>query len=224
MQTILRILTLSYILLWVISMFSIKNEVTPITKEPAKKPFSCFAVNEEGLVAIGYENYAFPTVITICIYSSDGAFQQGYTLNWEQSIGLELYQNTLNIYCSKADMIISVDLTTNEQTSFEIPDDLDNNKHWNYVYRKTKTTVNNKEYVAEKNTFLGILTLRFSDLVVRDENNNEFVVYDASERHQWRTMITSVCFVTAFFVALFGGIRARRNYMKNGYKGRGRLR
>lgn len=219
MKTIVLILVLSHILLSVISTFSIKNEITPITKEPAKKPFSCFAVNEEGLVAIGYENYAFPTVITICIYSSDGVFQQGYTFNWETSVGLELNQNTLNIYCQKADMIISVDLTTNEQTTFEVPEDLDNSKHWNHVYRKTKTTVNNQEYIAEKNTFLGILTRRFSALVVRDENNNEFVVYDASERHQWRTLITSVCFTTAFFVALFDGIRAQRNRMKNGYKG-----
>ncbi len=66
-----------------------------LTKEPKPKTIRCFDVNENGLIAIGSDELF--NVVTVWVYSSEGAFQYGYRFTRNGTYGLRWEKDTLLI-------------------------------------------------------------------------------------------------------------------------------
>ena len=66
----------------------LKNvNISMLADEPPKKTIECFAVNEDGMIAIGCSSSENKMV---CIYTSDGVFQYGYSFKCNGNFGIEL--------------------------------------------------------------------------------------------------------------------------------------
>ena len=84
----------------------LKNvNISMLADEPPKKTIECFAVNEDGLIAIGCNSSENKVV---CIYTSDGVFQYGYSFKCSGNFGIEFDKSVLNIYLVRSDIAIAV--------------------------------------------------------------------------------------------------------------------
>lgn len=166
-----------------------------LADEPPKQSIECFDVNEDGLIAIGSSNGETKTV---CIYTSDGAFQYGYSFKSNGTFGIEFDKNLLNIYFVRSDVILSLDSDGNVLEIRLVQDTTDNNTYRNSLLHSTTRTVGNTTYLVRND--MGILNwvaMSFSQVVTIDATGTETIVYDVNST-QLLKMIAAVVGVIIF--------------------------
>ena len=178
-----------------------------INDEPDKQSISCFDVNKSGLVAIGQGAFERKTV---CVYSSTGDFQYGYTFNSSGSFGLEWDAENLNIYFYRSSVIISVTPTGEIVDVFEVEDSKENNSYVNKFIHATERTVGSTEYCIRNNMgiILNFIAPSYSQIVIKDADGAENIIYDVNSM-QLAKMIT-VIVIVCIFVGTAIGIIVRR--------------
>ena len=119
--------------------------ITRIDEEPRKQGIFCFDVNERGEIAIGYEDFFAGK--TVCVYSSDGAFQYGYRFATLGSYGIELEEDILKIYFVRSDLQVTVHSSGEIESVTEIQDTMENSSYWREILDKSKRKVGEAEYV-----------------------------------------------------------------------------
>lgn len=192
----------------------LKNiNISIFTDEPPKKAITCFDVNEDGVIAIGCSNSENKTV---CIYTSDGVFQYGYSFKYSGNFGIELDKSVLNIYLVRSDVAISVNSVGEVESILKIKNTSENNSYWNNCVFSTSRRIGNTEYVLEND--MGILNLfasSYSQLIITNKNGERIIIYDVNSA-QFSNMIIVVslvivfiCLVTAVVVWKF--IKLKRN-------------
>lgn len=149
-----------------------------LTDEPPRRPIKCFAVNEEGTIAVGSSR---DNNRTVCIYNSDGVFQYGYSFENYGSFGIELDKNVLNIYLVRSDIAISVNSAGEIEDVLKISNTSENNTYWNQHVFSRRRKVGDAEYVIKNDTgILNAFDSSYSQLVVIDKNGEERMIYDVS--------------------------------------------
>ena len=182
-----------------------------LTNEPPKKPFVCFDVNENGLIAIasGDSEKKYITV-----YDRNGIFQFGYSFNCHQSFGIQWDKIMLNIYFVRSDIAASFDNLGNNLEIYRIDDTIDNNAYWNnIVFAKEKNVFNHKYCAKNSNIFMSLFSSDYSELIDIDNNDDVTVVYDAGSEysiHRVIVYISGVLFVVLIIVIIILQYRKKK--------------
>lgn len=151
--------------------------ITRIDEEPRKQGIFCFDVNERGEIAIGYKDFFAGK--TVCVYSSDGAFQYGYRFQDLGSYGIELEEDILKIYFVRGEIAVTVNSLGEIVSVTEIQDTRENNSYWRQILYKNKWKIGETEYVLRNEMgILNIFCASYSRLVVIDGNGTEQIFHD----------------------------------------------
>ncbi len=172
----------------------------PLKAETAKKGIQCFDVNEQGMIAIGQNGSQGKEV---CVYTSQGEFLYGYAFDCTQSFGVEWDEENLNIYFVRSDIIISLDPDANIVDIKEVQNTIDNNTHRNrLLYADTRTVGDTTYLIRNDMGVLNWLATSYSQIVVKDSDGTETIVYDVNARQRTGMIITVSLVVVIFSIAV----------------------
>ena len=170
--------------------------ISPLKAESTKRGIQCFDVNEQGMIAIGQNTSERKTV---CVYSNEGVFQYGYAFNCTGDFGVEWDGVKLNIYFVRSDIIISLDPDANIVDIEEVQNTIDNNTHRNRLLYSDTRMVGNTTYLIRNDMgVLNWLATSYSQIVVKDSDGTETIIYDMNAR-QLTGMIILICLVFVIF-------------------------
>lgn len=174
----------------------LKNvNISMLADEPPKKTIECFDVNEDGMIAIGCSSSENKTV---CIYTSDGIFQYGYSFIYSGNFGVELDKSVLNIYLVRSDISIAVNSVGEVESILKIQNTSENNSYWNDCIFSTRRKIGDTEYFLEND--MGILNLfasSYSRLITTNKYGEESIIYDVNSA-QLSNMVVVVGGVIVF--------------------------
>ncbi len=178
-------------------------KLSMITEEPRKIAIDCFDVNEKGEIAIGRSEYNNKTV---CIYTSDGDFQYGYSFFSQGSFGVELNNDILLIYFVRSDIVIAVNPMGEIESILGIKNTIENNSYWNNFVHLTKRKIGDTEYTIRNDMgFFNLLASSYSQLVITDKNGNENIIYDVNSA-QFSYMLKSFINKSVIVCIVMGAI------------------
>lgn len=152
-------------------------ELSYLTEEPKKDAIFCFDVSDEGLVAIGQENSSLQK--NICVYSTDGVFQYGYSFKPIGSYLIEWGGEYLNIYFFRGGALISLDAHGNVIEFFDVPHDYEVSKYLNEHLYAQERTVNGTKYELQKDGVIDNVA-PYSRLVITTSSGDVTMWYDVS--------------------------------------------
>ena len=154
--------------------------ITVLNNEPEKKPISCFAVKDNGDIAIGYTDSVNNKRI-ICVYSSEGCYKYGYSIENSGVFGLEFDNDFLLIYFVRSRIVISINRAGTIEEILRIKETEDNNAYWQYSVFAKRRVMNGVEHIMRnKMGIINIFASDYSELLVRSSSGEETVIYDAS--------------------------------------------
>ena len=191
-----------------------KREFVKFTSEPEKRTVHSFDVNPKGLIAIATEPSSDRGIV--CIYSSEGEFQYGYSFMGYGNYDVEWDGDNLNIYFVRSDMLISVAPSGDILDTVTVKDTTENNSYRNYFLHKTERRVDNTEYILRNDMgVFNYLASSYSQVVVKDLNGDERIVYDVNSTQMFTTVSIWVggllLFAIAFAIILRNMLKANRN-------------
>lgn len=175
--------------------------ITKIDNKTKEQSIKCFDVNDDGLVAMGFDDFAKKS---INVFDKNGIFQYGYEFYCSGSFGIEWELQSLIIYFVRSDIAIIVDSNGNIANVFEIQNSAENNTYWNEVIFSTNRTIGDDEYRIQNDMgILNIFATSYSQLVLEKENGETVILYDVSSQLLFNTLLISVCILIAIVVAIF---------------------
>ncbi len=180
-------------------------KISVLTDEPPKKAIECFSVNEDGLIAIGCSNLENKTV---CIYSSDGDFQYGYSFKTTGSFGIELDKSVLNIYFVRSDVAISINPVGEVESILKIQNTSENNSYWNHSVFSTKRKIGDTEYAIKNDMgIFNVLATSYSQLIITNGNGEKSILYDVNSDQLFTTLVVFIMALAFVCLAVFAIIR-----------------
>lgn len=183
------------------NIFISNSDISLIEDEPAKKTIVCFDVNSNKLIAIGQRTSS--STNTICVYSSEGIFQYGYTFNCSGDFGVEWDEDNLNIYFVRSSVIVSVTPSGDILDVFEVQNTIENNSYENNFIRATERKIEDTEYIIEND--MGIFNFfasSYSLITVKDSTGTERVIYDVSSTQHLNMILTIIAVCVLILVAI----------------------
>ena len=179
----------------------LKNiHLSMLADEPSKKAIECFDVNENGAIAIGCSASDNKTV---CIYTSDGNFQYGYSFECSGSFGIEMDKNNLIIYFVRSDIAIAIDPTGEVESILKIQSTSENNSYWNDSVFSTIRKVGDTEYRLKNDMgILNIVASSYSQLIVVNSAGEETILYDVNSSQLTKIATVYVLAVGVFLIAV----------------------
>lgn len=164
-----------------ISSFLKNTNVTILDSEPERKPIDCFAVNENGEIAIGCSDFENKT---ICIYSNRGQFQFGYSFRCNGDFGLEFAGSDLVIYFVRSNVAMAVNHMGEVLEIQEIQNTVENNAYWNSHVFSYSREIGDTEYSLKNNLgMFNVFASSYSQLIVREVNGEERILYDVNSAY-----------------------------------------
>lgn len=173
--------------------------LTLLKTEPNKNAITCFDISKNGLIAIVQDD---SDKKIICVYSSEGVFQYGYSVKTMGSLGIEWDEQYVNIYFVRSSIIVSVDQNGEIQDIYDVPKTKENNRYYNEFISAAEKTVNDTEYILTNEGLSKVLASSYTKLIVRDIDGNENTIYDVSEKKNQSIIAYCIIFVTIAVVIL----------------------
>ena len=179
-------------------IYFVKNiELRLIESEPPKSSVVCFDVNEKQMIAV-VQNSSDRKVV--CVYSSDGSFQYGYTFYCSGTFGVEWDNDKLNIYFVRSDVIISLDSDGDILDIKSVQDTIDNNSYRNSLLYSTTRTVGDTTFLIRNDMgILNCIATSYSQIVIKDVSGTENVIYDVNSTQLLKTLLITI-FVFVFVI------------------------
>ena len=172
-------------------------ELRLIETEPTKSSVVCFDVNENQMIAVGQKSSDRKI---ICVYSSDGIFQYGYTFNCSGDFGVEWDKDNLNIYFVRSDVVISVSQDGEISNVLEVTNSIENNSYVNHFIYATERTIGDTTYLMRNDIgILNWIATSYSQIIIKDISGAENIIYDVNSV-QLLSTILSIIFVFAIVI------------------------
>ena len=184
----------------------LKNtNISLLTREPQRKAIECFDVREDGMIAIGFGSY-------VCIYSSDGVFQYGYSFETNGKIGVELNESALNIYFVRSDVAVAVNPKGEIRSVETIQNTTQNNSYWNHSVYLTKRKIGEMEYVLQNDMGpLDFFASSYSQLAIIEGNGKTRIIYDVNSEQVSDVLDSAVFGFLIICLGICFAIKNRRN-------------
>ena len=189
--------------------------LTPLSEEPEIESMDCFAVSENGLVAVGYDG---EKAKIISVYNGDGEFQYGYRFNSHGSFEIAWSEDDIIIYFWREAELVAVDASGSIQEVLAVPEDIKENDTRLKQLEANEKTIGEKTYRLQNDMgLLDYFAFSYSQLIVTQADGREVVFLDTTHAYMptaiWSMAIRVFVFVsvpTAIFVVL-----KRRKRCKN---------
>lgn len=164
---------------------------TPISPEP----FCCFAVSEQGRIAIGIDNGSDKKVVVL---NEQGDFLYAYSFTNYGTFGVGWEQENVVIFLVRSDIAATFNENAELQSVKMIDDSLGSNAYWNETVFAKQKEHGNKTY--KMTSPVGFNLFREAAVLHRVSGDGEIeVLYDATS--SWRTGMI-VCAVVLVIIAV----------------------
>lgn len=184
-----------------------------LNEEPERKAIRCFDVSSDGLIALGQNNGERKEV---CIYSTEGVFQYGYSFKCGQSFGVEWSNENINIYFVRSDVIVTLNCNGNIMAIAEVSDTIENNTYRNHLlYSQNRIVGNNTYSVKNDMGLLNLIATSYSQLLFVNADGEEVVLYDVNST-QFTQMLLICIGVIVFFLPMLIVLIRHFFYMTRG--------
>ena len=148
-----------------------------LPEEPSHPKIDCFAVSDDGTVAIGTSNAVFSSTKMVLVFSSDGVYQYGYSFTSYGSFYLEWDADALVICFVRGSFGTWLDDSGNIIAIKSFPDTEENRKHWRGELKATTREENNMTYTLLANNET-IFTTNYSKLKVTSDDGDSKILYE----------------------------------------------
>lgn len=174
--------------------------ISILKREPQKRSIDRFDVNENGLIAIACSD---DSEKIISIYTSDGVFQYGYSIETSGTIGVGWDTSNLIIYLVRSSVAISITPEGEIIEILGISDTMENNSYWLDYVHATHRTVGDKEYILKCDMgIFNVLASKYSQLIVKDSEGIETVIYDVNSMQTTYTIVAVIGIIIYVCVSL----------------------
>ena len=198
----------------------LKNvNISAVSEELQKRAVECFDVNENGLIAVGCGD---SEIKTVGIYTSDGAFQYGYSFKCNGSFGVELADDLLNIYIVRSDVGISVNRDGSVVSVFKIQNTAENDLYLRENIFSVVKKCGDTEYVVKNPNGLSLLFgSSYSQLVAVNKSGESDIIYsvDSSQIYGRIALVAGialfVCVVAVYVVRLLLNSHRKNKTMRS---------
>ena len=198
-----------------IDKFLSNMDISMVFKRPLERTIYCFDVNEEGMIAIG-SNEFLSEFKAISVFNADGDFLYGYEFECSGNFGLEWDGENIIIYFVRSNIATSVNKRGQIEELLEIENSIDNNTYWNEEIYADRRNVNNIEYLAQKNMcFLNLFATSSSQLISTNANGDKNVIYDVNDSYFRNLLIMFIAVVALVSIAVIGVWREIKKYMSS---------
>ena len=180
--------------------FANNIEMVLLNEETKKTSIACFDVNQDGMIALGFDSSPKKTVY---IYDQTGRFQYGYEFYCSGCFAITFEDENLVVYFSRGQYVavfdqyarcLSVTKVTNSQMT-------------SLLYVSEKVT-DSAHYQLERD--IGWHKRAYSRLVVIDSDGARHILFDVSFVHNTKVIVQSI--VTVLFVGMVAR-RAIKHYL-----------
>ena len=181
-------------------VFKSNINLTSLHSYVKTNPIVCFDVNNDGLIALGFDDNSHKT---ICVYNPDGEFIYGYSFESSGSFGVEWDGGNILIYFVRGDVAA---LFNSSATCLElkmISNSTENNTYWNHTVFEKKRIVGKNEYEIKND--LGILNIvlsSYSQLIKTDENGIKTMLYNVNDSYGARVLVILVGIILFIITAV----------------------
>ena len=174
----------------------LEEEALDVT-DPGKMQDSirCFAVSEDGKVAIGTQNASNARVL---ILDTDGTILSAYAFDCDSEFGVLFLNNDLSIYYNRSQRIILYDAEGNAKAAYAIPSSGECTELATQIMEATQIERNGIMYKLERD-------IKFDDreycrLIKYVDNQQRTVLYDVTNFHNLRVV---ACYTGLVLFVLF---------------------
>lgn len=182
--------------------------ISVFTEEPKKQAIKRFDINEDGLIALGFDSSNYKTV---CIYTSDGEFLYGYNFETRGTFGVEWNKNILIIHLVRSDVSIAVNQNGEVEGIAKIQNTSENNDYWrNSIFLSSKKVNNNTYTIKNDMGLFNMVASSYSQLVVTDEDGTETILYDVNSEQYIKTAVCTCGVFLWFTLALIFSVKKLR--------------
>ena len=195
-------------------IFASNINISVLKEKPVDRAIECFDVSENGMIAIGQDGIEEKV---LCVYSSDGEFQYGYTFNCTQSFGVEWDGQDINIYFVRSDVLLTVNKEGEIIDIVKVQNTTENNTYSNYMLCSTERTSGDTKYTIRNDMgFLNAFSSSYSQLIVTKSTGEEIILYDVNSDQLTKTLTVFILAVIFFLLAVgvitWQFIRLKRTY------------
>lgn len=186
--------------------------------EPDITYITGFDVNDEGILAV--ESQISTNYKAVHLYDHNQTFLCSYIFQCQGNFDVKWETNTLCLYPSRAQLIVTIDLTDNSLDVFGFPlDSLENREYTRLVLHARERTYQGETYwLDDKVGPIDIYLGSYSKLIRTSEDGVETVLLDVSEAKTKR-ILGEFGFAVLFFIVvvvnLFFTFRKYRNQRQN---------
>ncbi len=160
-------------------------------------PLVSFDISEDGQIAVATNSKK------IIIMNTNGNIIRCFSFESSGSYFIQWKNDNLLLILVRGSVIAEFTSNGDFISVQGIDESGDNTIHaWNLLKKSTLQTYNNEKYQVKND--MGLLNIftsyKYSQLVKTDEKGNSFLLYDATENHEWTVLI-----IVCWFCLLFGG-------------------
>lgn len=171
-----------------------------LKEKPAERAIQCFDVSENGRIALGQDGTDGEV---LCVYSSDGEFQYGYTFNCGQSFGVEWTGENINIFFVRSDVLMTVNREGEILDIAQVQNTIENNTYYNHYISATERRAGNTRYTIRNDMgILNVFATSYSQLIMTKSTGEEIILYDVNSVQFAKSLTICVLAIILFLSAV----------------------
>lgn len=184
------------------------SNITLLDKIPEEMKIESFDVNEKGMVALKFFN-GITSNCYIGVYDASGKFQYGYLYTSYGSTAVEWDGDNLNIYFVREDLVYSVNANGEIEDVLGVKNTSGNSEYCSNHMQAKKKTMGDLEYrITNIPRISNLVAESYSQLVVKNADGEETVLYDAFENGHDMTLREGLVYaglvIVGLIIALIG--------------------
>ena len=166
-----------------------------LEEEPDRRPIDCFAMNKNGVIALGCSRGSSKK--SICFYTQEGIFIYGVLFVCQGSFCIELNGDLLIIYFVRDNVAVSVNPNGEVVDIVAIKKTVENNKYKNRLLGQSKFKEGNTEVILKNDMgFFNLFAWNYSQLIIKS-NEGEQILYDVNSS-QFKKIVIMFIFILLF--------------------------
>ena len=193
--------------------------VNLVESEPPRRPIYCFAVRDDGVIAVATRDSENQTV---SVYDQDGIFLYSFHFHCGGAYGLAWDGERLAVFLVRSDLLVIYNADGSVQELWKIPYTAENHRIENAMCTTTKYQIGDTTYeLKNPKGILKLLPETHTQLVITDSDGQPQLFYDVSGEERVRVIARVAIFFVAGIVCLLvtleAGKQVRGKKEKNTY-------
>lgn len=182
-------------------LFLSNIDIYVITAEEQSKPISCFDVNSDGCIVLGFDVDDTGRK-KVSVYDEDGVFKYGYSFECSGTFGVGWNGENISIYFVRSDIAATFNKNADCLEIRKIQNSIENNTYWNQEVFASIKSAGDKEYHLKNDMgFLNLFASAYSQLMVVDDGV-ENIIYNVNDSYFLKLMIKFVFVVIMISIVI----------------------